>query len=1439
MQKPQNENDQVQAMLAALLQLDASGRERWLREHGGDTAVVSRVMELLSLAGAGSGPDPDAVTTASAPDDQGRSPGGPTPPAPPGHRSGGGGAEGAGDWIGPYKLLEIIGEGGFGTVWLAERRQPMVQRVAVKIIKAGMDTRAVVARFEQERQALAVMNHPNIARVFDAGTTDAGRPYFVMEYVAGEPITRYADRQNLTVRQRLELFIPVCEAVQHAHHKGMIHRDIKPSNILVGVSGGQLLVKVIDFGVAKAISHTLTDHSIFTESGQLIGTPEYMSPEQAEMGATDIDTRTDVYSLGVVLYELLSGLLPFDAKTLRAAGYDAIRKVLREQDAPKPSTRLSSVDDATGTEIALHRVAERDQLANELRRELDWIPLKALRKDRTQRYDTPVDLAKDIQRYLDGEALEAGPEATGYRLKKFLRRNKRPVAAVGAVVITLSVGVAGMMVLWRQAVVAGETIEANAYLANIEMAAAAMEFRQFGRVRQRLDACPERLRAWEWGWLNASVDTSLVELKGHTKVVSSAAFSPDGARIVTASADETSRVWDAASGKSLAQLKGHTDRVSSAAFSPDGTRIVTTSRDKTARVWDATTGTSLAELKGHTKEVSSAAFSPDGTRIVMVSEDETPWVWDAVTGKRLAELKGHSGFVGFAEFSPDGKWIVTASVDETARMWDATTGTSLAELKGHTDIVDSAAFSPDGTRIVTTSRDKTARVWDVTTGTSLAELKGHSGFVDFAAFSPDGTRIVTASKDETARVWDAVTGNPLTELKGYTKRVRSAAFSPDGTRIVTRYVDNTALVWDAVTGTFLAATGMSLADTDYPTSWVSSSALSPDGTRIVTASADNIARVWDTARSESVTGFDANNWREGFAASSPDGTRVLTVPTEYPGDGVYGRVRCAATAECLAELEGISGWVSSAAFSPDGTRIMIVEGGRARLWDAITGKSLWQLKGHMEKATSAVFSPDGTRIATASRDRTARVWDAATGTSLVELKGHTREVDSAAFSPDGMRVVTASSDCTARLWDAATGTSLAELKGHNSRVTSAAFSSDGTRIVTVSMDRTARVWDAATGTSLAALTGHTQEVFSAEFNRDSTRVVTASGDGTARVWDVATGMNLAELKGHTSGVSSAAFSPDGARIATASWGGTVRVWDAATGKSFVELTGDRGQERSVAFSPDGTRIVSTSRYRRPQEWDSVPYRERFPAIQRERAAAVKMESVVDSRLKAGESAEAMRIAVAKDTSLSPEERIAAQAALFARIAAKAKLDLIGESRLDTTKFADALFTSLANDSSLAPEERTAVRATLIEQIARRFAEASTLDIAAWVDVRFAPQTPEAAAKALVAARRVVELAPEQGACLNTLGVALYRAVEFKEALDTLTRSHAINAKGEDGPLPRDIAFIAMCHWQLGHKDDARTALATLRDLAAKERWKDDEETIRHLAEAEALIAEKQ
>jgi non-specific serine/threonine protein kinase/serine/threonine-protein kinase len=345
--------------------------------------------------------------------------------------------------IGPYRLRERIGEGGMGEVFLAEQEKPIRRRVALKLLKAGMDTKQVIARFESERQALALMDHVCIAKVFDAGSTPEGRPYFAMEYVKGVSITSYCDRHRLSTRARLELFMQVCEGVQHAHQKGIIHRDIKASNVLVTIQENKPVPKIIDFGVAKATEQRLTERTVYTQLGVLIGTPEYMSPEQAELTGLEIDTRTDVYSLGVLLYELLTGVLPFDPEDLRTAGFDDLRRRIREEDPSRPSTRVTALDEKRTTHVsATHRVGL-PALRRQLTGDLDWITMKALEKDRTRRYGSPNELAADIARHLRHEPVEAGPPSTSYRLGKFVRRHKVGVAASSLVLIALLVGLAG------------------------------------------------------------------------------------------------------------------------------------------------------------------------------------------------------------------------------------------------------------------------------------------------------------------------------------------------------------------------------------------------------------------------------------------------------------------------------------------------------------------------------------------------------------------------------------------------------------------------------------------------------------------------------------------------------------------------------------------------------------------------------------------------------------------------------------------------------------------------------------------------------------------------------------------------------------------------------------------------------------------------------------
>jgi tetratricopeptide (TPR) repeat protein/tRNA A-37 threonylcarbamoyl transferase component Bud32 len=409
----------------------------------------------------------------------------------------GAGAVGPGAKVGRYKLLSILGEGGYGIVHLAEQQRPVKRRVALKVIKPGMDTKQVIARFEAERQALALLDHPNIAHVYDAGTTKAGRPYFVMEYVKGIPITEHCDRHKLTIEERLRLFLLVCEAIQHAHLKGIIHRDIKPSNIQVSIQAEQAVPKVIDFGVAKAISQPLTERTLVTEQGQFVGTPEYMSPEQAEMTGQDVDTRSDIYSLGVVLYELLTGALPFDPKVLREGGLDHIRRVIREEEPKTPSTRLSTIPGEESTKVAQLRHTDARTLGRKLHGDLDWITLKAMEKDQTRRYQTAQALAEDIERHLNDEPVAAGPPGTLYRMKKCIRRHQALTTGLAAVLLVLLAGIAGIVVFAIKADRQTRIAKAvTTFLGEDLLGAVALQqaMSEEVTVRSILDAASERLK---------------------------------------------------------------------------------------------------------------------------------------------------------------------------------------------------------------------------------------------------------------------------------------------------------------------------------------------------------------------------------------------------------------------------------------------------------------------------------------------------------------------------------------------------------------------------------------------------------------------------------------------------------------------------------------------------------------------------------------------------------------------------------------------------------------------------------------------------------------------------------------------------------------------------------------------------------------------------------
>jgi WD40 repeat protein len=977
-----------------------------------------------------------------------------------------------------------------------------------------------------------------------------------MELVKGIALTDYCDQSQLTPRERLELFVHVCQAVQHAHLKGVIHRDLKPSNVLVTEHDGTPVVKVIDFGVAKAIGQRLTEKTIYTGFTQMIGTSLYMSPEQAALSGLDIDTRSDVFALGVLLYELLTGTTPLDSERLLKAGLDEMRRMIREEEPPTPSKRLSTLGATLATTSAKRRI-EPAKLTALVRGELDWIVMKCLEKDRNRRYETPNNLAEDIRRYLQDEPVQAGPPSPLYRLRKFLKRNRALVLAGSLVLLALLAGIVGTT--WglveaihqqgiteqarkdaeeekRLANIARDDADEKRRLANearkqeekqriraewlandaqIVLAGRDLDDGDIGGARDVLGACREDLRLFEWGYLWRLCQRRLRAFHVHRQPVLSVAFSPDGKHIASTailyllSQKGELKFWDPLTGKENLFLKSRPPFLLQLAFSPDGKRVAGLAFESlqptkgelppgVVMTWELATGRELFTIK-EPFEPRLVAYSPDG-KLITAFDRTVKW-WDSETGRELrsVQLEGAGDASSFT-ISADCRRLANASGGGNTRVWDLQGGKQLLTLRAqNTGSVTAVALSPDGKQIATATAATAGgpiRVWN-NAGKEVLLLTGHADDVTAIAFSPDGRRLAS-SGDRTVRIWDARTGRKLVSLKGHSDSILCLAFAPDGKTLATGDAKGYVNLWD-------------LSNQDAVVcehNWGVRAAFSPDGSKLVSGS-DSL-RIWDPANGKELRVLKGNMHNGVFSiAWRPDGRQIVSGHHDgaiQAWDAIGDKTEPTFKQPRYFAPGGVgngTGNVYALAYSPDGKRLASASHDKTvKMWDTATGQLLFTFKKHADEVVSVAFSLDGYKIASLGARDKLMVWDAATGRTIFSRPvPHGEMVFAVAFSPDGHWLAAASSNRTITFLDASAGKEAFTLKGHNNWITCLAFSADSQRLVSGSKDQTVRIWDLHTQREVLSLKRHGAEIYSVAFDKSGQRIASASKDRTVRIWD--------------------------------------------------------------------------------------------------------------------------------------------------------------------------------------------------------------------------------------------------------------------------------------------------------------------------------------------------
>ena len=1083
--------------------------------------------------------------------------------------------------IGRYKILQQIGEGGMGVVYMAEQTQPVVRKVALKIIKLGMDTRNVIARFEAERQALALMDHPNIAKVLDAGATENGRPYFVMELVRGVPITEYCDKNKLSTKERLALFIPVCQAIQHAHQKGVIHRDIKPSNVMVTLHDGKPIPMVIDFGIAKATNQRLTEKTLFTNYAQMIGTPAYMSPEQAEMSGLDVDTRTDVYSLGVLLYELLTGTTPFPCKELLSLGYGEMQRVIAEVEPPKPSTRLSTMERQERTVVARNRSIEISALAKVFRGDLDWIVMKAIEKDRSHRYETVNGLALDVERHLKTEPVAARPASAAYRLQKLVRRNKLAFAAGAAIAVVLLAGAS--LSTWqavratraerlqsslreqaqenelkarqaqanerkdRQNAENARTAESEqrhraevqAYASDMNLVQQALAANNLGRAREALDRhIPQPgqkdLRGWEWRWL-----------------------------------------WSQCRGDASSELLHGADPIGELAPSPDGKLLVMTTWVST---WGSGTVAKLVVLDiselSAPKEIAcfSGADHPAfssctgllaysvTTNSLKTNAQSRIHIWNPATREEHADIL-FEGTCAELAFSEDGNkmatWIVTPNGgvgSDRLVLWQIPEGKRIASYPMRPYTFEGPAFVVSPDFALAAIMGSSLQVMDLSTGKERWSLTNSNIFFEGTKFSPDGKILAAADGrtriDASIHLYDVASGKDLCPpLKDHRVLVSDLVFWPDGKTLASSSFDQTIRLWDVSDPAHVQPLGRPLRG---HTSSILGLALLPHSQTLVSSSWGGSVFAFDTTEIRNAKKYDIlpgiREWQ--FA---DDGKSVLTV--DQKGQVAQWQGKEFETKLPLFEIDEDR---RNAKFSEDGRLLAVgLTNGTVELYDVAKHNLLRRFGSYSQPVWSVGFQPGGTNLRVITDHPVmVHLWDLI---SFKETQSWKDIYGPSCVSPDGRWYFTFGYSGEALLREITSG--------HEQRPTleiqdprNVSISPDGKFVAVTSQRGYVRLWDLATWRPAATLGSFLIGTHSVSFSPDGTRLI-AGGDGdeAIKIWDVDSRQELLNLEARSDVFSTPKFSADGNVLGSLQEEGLLHLWRAP---SWAEIAAVEAKEKA-------------------------------------------------------------------------------------------------------------------------------------------------------------------------------------------------------------------------------------------------------------------------------------